>query len=178
MLSVDHTQDGFGLRQIDPTGKECAKREFARLGEPRTAAANGFQHGLQQPRRTKRVQLGDRLTRVAAIGRPKEQVARQLAWLILVDRDGKLPGHSGWAPNAIERAAIRRRETSGNDFERRRPADPDDAAGRSAGCGGNRGDRIVDVVRHVERFPVDAKQPVAETWRAALDRKRFSTRRR
>ena len=149
LLGVDHAEHGFGLREIEPAGQERAEREFARLGEPGAGAADGFENRTQQRRRAERVELGDRLARVAAIGRPEEEVAGQ--------RAAAGPSSSGTSTSHRDDNGVRtislakielcpllsRRSSRATIASGRRAADADHAAGRAAGGRGDRRDGVV-----------------------------------
>ena len=83
-VGVDHAEHCFGLGQIEPAGEEGPQREFAGFGEAGTGSADGVEQALQEWRRAERVEFGDRLAGVAAVGRPEEEVAGKIDWCATV----------------------------------------------------------------------------------------------
>ena len=63
---VNQIRDGFGLRQIDPSIEERAKRELAWLGESCALGHGGPDDGPQNHRTAVRAQLHHVLSRVRA----------------------------------------------------------------------------------------------------------------
>jgi hypothetical protein len=82
---VNDRQHGFGLRQIQTPGQEGSQREFSGPGQPSARGAHGPQRRVQHGRRTHRMQLGQRLTRIASRPGPEVQIAGDVAQGIAQD---------------------------------------------------------------------------------------------
>ena len=149
---INYAKDALGLRKIQSSRQERTKRKLPRRRWPSAAPAELINDHRQQRRRTQRVKLCRRLTRVAHVVRPHKQCAGRRKRLGAI---GDVDRHPALDPprRAHQRQIgfIVCRKASRDARQRRRPAHSHDSASRPApgACDGD--DRILDIVWHGRR---------------------------
>ena len=85
--SLDHTQHGLGLGQIDPAGQKRPQGELAWPRQPRPAAQSDRSSSCNKGRRSDGVNLGNRLARVTPHVRGAQTIVVQASRLHKLVRD-------------------------------------------------------------------------------------------
>jgi len=96
---VDHPQYGLGLGKIDPASQKRAQRKLAGLSQARPMGTKSVEHRLEHGRRAEGMDLGHRLSGVAASLGPEIELAGHRAvktFEVQVCRDHLRPIELPW----------------------------------------------------------------------------------